>query len=357
MTVKVVLTGRGEESLARQPGRVMLAHADHTFADLADCLDPAFGRWDLSPGHRFVVDDTALSSGEDVDEDDEDSEELTLGEMGLRAGTVFDYEFDPDEGWRHICEITDVDVDPLELVDDEPDDPVCVDGWGSLPDQYGRQEEADELTEEEDEDELTEEEDEDEDEDETERAASWEVVAHALSERPLEPEEEALARAVDALRRHPDAWPHRLLWGMAEVTPATAPDDAVACWLTLARAMLEPAELDEPGDTEEAAALAALEPADWAGAVIELVRAGVGASADPRTLRDRVLTCPEIEGDEPSEEDAEVVEGGLAVAVPLWQALSAVDAERRLTRLGAWGLPEALRLTWAIADDRELAGQ
>lgn len=343
MTVKVVLTGRGEETLGRQPGRVVLIHSDHTFADLADCLDPAFGRWDLSPGHRFVVDDTAISSGDDFDESDEDSEDFTLGEAALRPRAVFDYEFDPDEGWRHACEVVDVEVDPLELVDDEPEDPVCVDGWGPLPDQYGREGEA-EVVAVEDEDEVT------------ERAASWGVVAHALRDRPLEPDDEPLARAVAELRAHPDAWPHRLLWGMAEVTPATAPDDAVACWLTLATAMLEPAEPDEPGDADEAAALAALEPADWAGAVIELVRAGAGASADPRMLRDRVLACPEIEGDEPSEEDAEVVERGLAVAVPLWQALGAVDAERHLTRLGAWGLPEALRLTWTITD-RELAGQ
>lgn len=343
MTVKVVLTGRPREPLDHQPGRLVLVHADHAFADLADCLDPAFGRWDLTPGHRFIVEGTAIVSADDFDDADEDSEELTLREAGLHPGGRFTYEFDAHEAWRHACEVIDA-VDPLDFFGDEPDDPVCVDGWGSLPDQYGRADELDGFAEEEG------------DDDEGERAASWEVVAHALAGSPAEPDDSALGHAVAELRTNPDAWPQRLLWSMAVVTPATAPDDAVACWLTLAGAMLEPAELDEPGDADEAAALDALEPADWAGAVIELVRAGVGASAAPRTLRDRVLACPEIEGDEPSQEDIEVVERGLAVAVPLWQALGAVDHDQRLTRLGAWGLPEALRLAWTL-EDRELAGQ
>lgn len=343
MTVKVVLTGRPQEPLVPQPGRLVLVHADHAFADLADCLDPAFGRWDLTPGHRFLVDGTAIVSADDFADADEDSEELTLREAGVRPGGRFTYEFDARESWRHACEAIDA-VDPLEFFGDEPDDPVCVDGWGSLPDQYGRDEELDTDV------------DDERDDEEVERAASWEVVAHALDGLLTEPDEASLARAVAELRSNPDGWPQHLLWSMAVVTPTTAPDDAVACWLTLAGAMLEPAELDEPGDADEAAALAALEPADWAGAIIELVRAGVGASAAPRTLRDRVLACPEIEGDEPSQEDVEVVERGLAVAVPLWQALGAVDEGQRLTRLGTWGLPEALRLVWTV-EDRELAGQ
>lgn len=341
IAVKVVLTGRSNEPLARQPGRLVLVHVDHAFADLADCLDPAFGRWDLTPGHRFVVNGAAIGS-DDVDDVDDDSDEVTLREAGVRLGARFAYEFDAHEGWHHTCEVTD-EADPLEFFDEEPDDPVCIDGWGALPDQYGRDDEADSLV------------DEDEDDD-AERAASWEVVAHALTGLRTEPDDAAMARVVAELRSHPDAWPQRLLWGMAEVMPATAPDDAVVCWLTLAGTVLEPAEPDEPGDADEAAALAALEPADWAGAIIELVRAGVGASAEPPTLRDRVLACPEIEGDEPSQEDAEVVERGLAVAVPLWQALGAVDDHQRLTRLGAWGLPEALRLAWTV-DEPELASQ
>lgn len=343
MTMRFVLTGRVGAPLAQQPGRVVLAHADHTFADVADCVDPAFGRWDLEPDHWFELPDRVISSAVGTEADVDASDELTLTEAGLRLGSVFTYEFDPDERWRHDCEVTDHDVEPLDLYDEEPDDPVCVDGWGTLPDQYGREhEEVDGAAAEEGGD------------DDAERAASWEVVDHALADRPRQPDHGTLARVVAGLREDPDAWPQWLVWAVAEVTPATTPDDALAAWRTLAAGMVDPSEIDEVALDDEIAALAALEPADWAGAVIELVRAGVGASADPGPLTRRVLACPEIEGDEPSQEDVEVVERGLAVAVPLWGALGIVDAEHRLTELGAWGLPEALRLAWA-ADDREPA--
>jgi hypothetical protein len=32
--------------------------------------------------------------------------------------------------------------------------------------------------------------------------------------------------------------------------------------------------------------------------------------------------------------------------VPTWEAVGAVDADRRLTALGAWGLPRALARAW-----------
>lgn len=340
MTLRFVLTSRGGEPLSHPPGRVVLAHADHTFADVADCVDPAFGRWDLSPDHRFTLPDRVVSSADEF-EDVDASDELTLTEGGLRLGSTFTYEFDPDERWQHAGEVTDHDIDPLDLYDDEPDDPVCIDGWGVLPDQYGRHREDDDV-------------EEPSPDDDAERASSWEVVDRALADRPAEPEHAQLTRVVTTLRADPDGWPQHLLWKIAEVSPDAAPDDAVAAWLTLAAAMVDPAELDEATDADEITSLASLEPADWAGAVIELVRDGVGASAEPGELTTRVLYCPEIEGDEPSQEDAEVVERGLAAAVPLWRALGAVDEEHRLTILGAWGLPEALRTAWVV-EDREAA--
>ncbi len=34
----------------------------------------------------------------------------------------------------------------------------------------------------------------------------------------------------------------------------------------------------------------------------------------------------------------------------LWQVLGAIDDEERLTPLGWWGLPEAMRIVWAPSD-------
>jgi hypothetical protein len=39
--------------------------------------------------------------------------------------------------------------------------------------------------------------------------------------------------------------------------------------------------------------------------------------------------------------------GAVEVLAPLWDALGALDDERRLTELGWWGLPQALHRIWS----------
>jgi hypothetical protein len=45
-------------------------------------------------------------------------------------------------------------------------------------------------------------------------------------------------------------------------------------------------------------------------------------------------------------DDADLVELAFEVVLPTWAAVGAVDADRRLTELGAWGLPRALARAW-----------
>jgi hypothetical protein len=45
-------------------------------------------------------------------------------------------------------------------------------------------------------------------------------------------------------------------------------------------------------------------------------------------------------------DDADLVELAFEVVLPTWEAVGAVDADRRLTALGAWGLPGALARAW-----------
>jgi hypothetical protein len=98
-------------------------------------------------------------------------------------------------------------------------------------------------------------------------------------------------------------------------------------------------------DSELEASVMALELADWVGAVVGLVRGGVGASADPATLVAAINDCPEVEG-MVDPDDADLVELAFEVVLPTWAAVGAVDADRRLTALGAWGLPRALARAW-----------
>jgi hypothetical protein len=398
LTIRVVLQGQPDAPLEHPPGRVLLAHADHSFGELAEAIDGAFARWDVTPLHRFDVEGRVLlpggADGEEEGEDVEDSDEVTVGEVGLRAGNRFSYVFDLGERWQHDCLVEDVTVDPFEVAGDEPEVPVAVYGWGTIPDQYGRISEDDEepepvdldLTELLDEElfeadeiddlespgaptspgvdlgdvDLADGEEPGEDEDAAweeieeelaawaeNEAAAWSVVQDALEDVPRTREADALAGAAARLRDREDndEWPYDALWAAADLDDGDLPDDDEELWLELAAGIVAP-HGDLPVDVDTAAAWASLEPADWAGAVIELVRGDIGQPAGPGTLVDLIARCPEVESEELSDEDRAVLESAMETVGDLWQALGALDDDRRLTPLGHWGLPEALRRAW-----------
>jgi pRiA4b ORF-3-like protein len=370
LTVRVTLLGHDDDDLSgAEPGRIFLVRADHTFADLADAIDTAFARWDLTPPHTFEVAGRHLWS--DVTLADrgtraEPSAAVQVGEVRLRAGTTFRYLFDLGERWEHLCEVERVDVDPLAEYGDAPELPVPVFGWGAIPDQYGRERE--------DEDDELDVYDEqrppvsvidqplsdsrpptpadpwDDDpafqaaEDEA-RADAWQVAAAALAplNRPLDRDE--LARAARALRHHvgEERFPYDLLWAAAMLDEL--PDDDAQLWIILAAAIIEPRG-DLPIQPDVEAAWTALEPADWAAAVIELVRRGVGQRCAPEDLVALVAGSPDIEGPPLTPDDIEMLELAFTPVVGLWRVLGALDDRQRLTALGRWGLPEALRYAW-----------
>jgi hypothetical protein len=377
MTVRVVLLGQPDAPLDDPPGRVLLVHADHTFGDLAEAIDVALGRWDLSPVHRFDVEGRILVAG--GDEEIEDSDEVTIGSVGLRAGSRFSYVFDLGELWEHDCLVEDTAVDPFEATGEEPDGPVAVFGWGTLPDQYGRLTEDDLAAEDEDDDDEDEDDEDDEDEDDyddeaaelladvriddriggleaglasgwtdepaeaaPEDESAWGVVAQALgTDRPQAPAgvEAAIAR-LRAAQAEPD-WPVQLLFDLVDLPEEDLTDAEL--WTELAAGIVAPTDEDAPPEGP----WAILEPADWAGAVIELVRSGPGQPAGPQDLAALIRRCPEVEQDPDLDaDDLAALHDALATVGSLWQALGALDDDGRLTELGMWGLPEALRLAW-----------
>jgi Plasmid pRiA4b ORF-3-like protein len=357
LTVRVVLLGRDGDPPGPEPGRIMLVRADHTFSDLADAVDTAFARWDVTPPHAFEVAGRHLWSDVTVADSDvraEPSSAVQVGEVRLRPGSTFRYIFDLGERWEHLCEVERVDVDPVAEYGDAPEQPVPVFGWGAIFDQYGREREDDDDEEGE---ELTEPVSSDDafwdDEDdaafvaaeEEARANAWQVVSAAVEglRRPVEREE--LARTARALRHHAgeERFPYDLLWAAADLDELPVDDERL--WITLAAAVVEPrGELPIQPDVE--AAWTALEPADWAGAVIEVVRAGVGQRCEPEDLVALVAESPDIEGPPLTPDDIEMLELAFTPVLALWRVLGAVDDRHRLTSLGRWGLPEALRAAW-----------
>ncbi len=142
LVLRVVLRGRRGDELTHPPGRDLLIRTSHTFAELATAIDQAFGRWDLSHLHEFLladgrrigrVDGDSGPSPEEFDETD-----LTLGAAGARPDDAFEYLFDLGDSWDHDCTYLRA-VDPQVEYGSRSSEIVPIFGWGAIPDQYGRE--------------------------------------------------------------------------------------------------------------------------------------------------------------------------------------------------------------------------
>jgi hypothetical protein len=219
-------------------------------------------------------------------------------------------------------------------------------------------------------------------------------VLEEVGERPLPRRElaEACRAARTAIMRR--GLTGRLLSACGGADEQGLPDSDTELWLTLAAGVVSPAgealqrpaagtdarqdtggapageDLDQDGLDEVSramAALCALEHVDWLAAVSALAQGGPGTPAAAADMARYVREYCEAGGplgpaadvvraigDRGQEEDfsqedfdeAAVAELFSYVA-NLWHVLGATDAAERLTPLGWWGLPEALRKVWA----------
>ena len=161
-------------------------------------------------------------------------------------------------------------------------------------------------------------------------------------------------------------WPYRQLaraaWGQRPRKRSPAGDTDL--WLDAAGAMAT-MQGHFGADLRLLEPVTVLRPADWAGAVIGLVRSGVNAIATAGDLVRYARQCPEImstpgAGDEAVAYDPfaggvvddESLFRGFEAALLVWEAIGAVNEQRWLTRLGWWGLPRALARAWNGDFDR-----
>lgn len=187
-------------------------------------------------------------------------------------------------------------------------------------------------------------------------AAAVELLRRALPHlRTLPPPEDDLLAAAEAVRAGVAArvvpFP-QLAAAAGWVGPP--PSDDAELWLDATGALVAMrGEAGLPIDDE--AAVLALQWTDWLGAVVGLVRAGIGASGRAPDLVGHIAGCPELDNGV-DELDRPLLEQAFEVVLPTWQATSALDAERRLTPLGQWGLPRALAWAWNGDFDTDLPG-
>jgi len=140
-----LLSGRGQE-FDPPPGRVLLVPPASTFEQLAEAINTALGRWDLSHLSRFVLADgtsvedaeTRAESIQGVFTDGIPRTALLTERVGklVRSGDRFTYVFDFGDDWMHLC-THEGQADPQETRG-LPERIWPAWGWGVLPDQYGR---------------------------------------------------------------------------------------------------------------------------------------------------------------------------------------------------------------------------
>ncbi|MEE9415982.1 MAG: hypothetical protein V3V01_11910 [Acidimicrobiales bacterium] len=97
--------------------------------------------------------------------------------------------------------------------------------------------------------------------------------------------------------------------------------------------------------SEEQQAIRHLEWADWLGAVIGTVRAGIGTEVTPAGLVKAINRCPEITTTIPKA-DADYVGWAFELTLHAWAMVGVIDERDCLTEFGEKVLPFALRATW-----------
>jgi hypothetical protein len=222
------------------------------------------------------------------------------------------------------------------------------------------------------------------DAEDAEALAALQVLLDRTGQRPLpRPDlQRASARLREVIAK--PGWPGQLLVECSGLRPADLPADDTALWLGLAAGVAcpqgsqewnEPAEDDEPREVDSAiAAICAIDHFDWLAVITVLAGGGPGTSAAATDLAAYVrdydpddetdagddedsdgLQLAEIDlDDDDLDDDGEFDEIGMEdlflPVTALWQALGAIDDAERLTPLGWWGLPEAMRVVWAPAE-------
>jgi hypothetical protein len=238
-----------------------------------------------------------------------------------------------------------------------------------------------------------------------EALSALDVLLDQLPGRPLPPGD--LSSACGRLRDivASPGWPAELLTECGGLDPKQLPADDEELWLTLAAGIASPvgtdgwenraaAEDEELSETDSAiASICAIDHFDWLAVTSVLAAGGVGTSASAADLAayvrdfdpededaledeeededgeaedqaddegpfeddlgvgDAEIEYIEIDYDDDEEFDELGMEGLFLPVTTLWQVIGAIDEDDRLTALGWWGLPEAMRRVWAPADD------
>jgi hypothetical protein len=142
LQIRVQLLSGGNLELDPPPGRLFLVGPEHTFAQLAEAINLGFARWDTEIGYEFELpygDGRLIGIPDDSGPTDTailDPTTLKVTEE-VNPGDRFDAVFDYDMNWYH-----EISVDGMTAPDQQTATmsklPMVIQGWGMIPDPYGR---------------------------------------------------------------------------------------------------------------------------------------------------------------------------------------------------------------------------
>ena len=217
-------------------------------------------------------------------------------------------------------------------------------------------------------------------------------LLESARERPLPKAEleKAAARLRADIAR--PGWPGQMLISFSGRNAESLPADDAELWLTLSASVTSPqgdpmseedkefaralewvgdeddlAFGDPAGDSGDAAdteldemsaamaAVCALDHGDWLAVMTALVTGGPGTPASAADLAQYVrdyepdMFADGADGPEAADDDFDdlSIEGLFLHVTSVWSVLGAIDEDDRLTPLGWWGLPEAMRRAWS----------
>lgn len=164
---------------------------------------------------------------------------------------------------------------------------------------------------------------------------------------------EAATRIRSAVRKWPYKQLARAVWGRTR-----PPADDTQLWLEAAGGMATIRHHLDIG-SPPLAVMSVLRPADWAGAVIGVVRSGANSaitaehllrfareSADAASTREADMADPAYDPFASVAGDDESLLRAFEATLRLWEAIGAVNDAWWLTGLGWWGLPRAVARAW-----------
>ena len=115
LQLRVDLLGALGEDLTPAPGRVFIVGPAHSFAALADAINAAFARWDVSHLHEFELAGGRrigfVDSFDDTVVEDQDAVKMAAA---VGPGDEFRFVFDLGDQWQHRCRVLAEKVDPRE---------------------------------------------------------------------------------------------------------------------------------------------------------------------------------------------------------------------------------------------------